>query len=51
MEKIILLKYLKVLLVTDLKIILLDRQNNYGERLNVDDNTAKSFNVLATNSV
>jgi len=27
--------------------MLLD-QNNYIERLNVDDNTAKSFNILAT---
>jgi len=31
-----------------LKIILLDHQNNYVERLNVDnnDNAAKNFNIL-----
>jgi len=28
---------------TDLKIILLDHQNNYVERLSVDDNSAKSW--------
>jgi len=33
-EKTILLKYLKVQLDTDLKIILSDLQNNYVERLN-----------------
>jgi len=26
----------------------LDHQNNYVERLNVDDNSAKNFNTLAT---
>jgi len=40
-----LLKYLKIWLNTDLKIILLDHQNNYVERLSVD-NTAKSFDIL-----
>jgi len=45
-ERKILLKYLKIL--PDLKIILLDHQNNYGGRSNVDDNAAKSFNLLAT---
>jgi len=49
MERTVLLKYLKILLDTDMKIILLDHQNNYVERLNIDDNTAKSFNVLLTN--
>jgi len=34
-------------LATDLKIILLDHQNNYVERLNVDDKVAKSFNILS----
>jgi len=29
-----------------LKIILLNHQNNYAERLAVDDNIAKSFNIL-----
>jgi len=28
---------------------LLDHQNNYVERLNVDDRDAKSFNILAIN--
>jgi len=32
---------------TDLKVILLDHQNNYVERLNVNDKAAKSFNILA----
>jgi len=31
-----------------LKIILLGHQNNY-ERLNVEDNAPKDFNILATN--
>jgi len=31
------------------EIILLDFQNNYVERLSIDDNAAKSFNILATN--
>jgi len=30
---------------TNLKIILLDHQNNY---VSIDDNTTKSFNILAT---
>jgi len=29
------------------KIILLDYQNNYIERLNIDNKVAKSFNILA----
>jgi len=40
-EKTILLKYLKIELNIDFKVILLDHQNNYVERLNVDD--AKTF--------
>jgi len=32
---------------TDLKIILLNHQNNYVERLNINDKVAKSFNILA----
>jgi len=27
---------------------LLDHQNNYAERLNVDDKAAKNFDILAT---
>jgi len=41
----ILLKYLKIQLDTDLKIILLG-QNNYVKRLNIDDNAAKGSNIL-----
>jgi len=33
-----------------LKIILLDHQNNYVERLDVDDNTAENFNILAVST-
>jgi len=47
-KRTVLLKYLKIELVTDLKIILSDDQNNYVERLNIDDNAAKSSNILAT---
>jgi len=32
---------------TDLKIILLDHQNDYVECLSIDDNAAKTFNILA----
>jgi len=28
---------------------LLDHQNTYVDRLNIDDNATKSFNILATN--
>jgi len=38
---------LKFLLNTDLKIILLDRQNNFGT-LKIISNVAKNFNILAT---
>jgi len=31
-----------------MKIILLDYQNNYIESLNVDNNAAKNFKILAT---
>jgi len=30
-----------------IKVILLDHQNNYVERLSIDDNAEKSFNILA----
>jgi len=39
-ERTVLLKYLKTELDADLKIILLDHQNNYIEHLSVDDNFA-----------
>jgi len=35
-------------LAKDLKIILLDHQNNYVENLSVDDYAVKSFDTLAT---
>jgi len=41
-------KNLKIYLDTDLKIILLDHENNYVKCLNIDDKAAKSFNILAT---
>jgi len=41
------LKYLKIQLDTDLKIIFLDHQNNYVERYDA----AKSFNILVIFSV
>jgi len=44
----ILLRKPKVLLDTDLKIILLDYQNNFVEILKIMDNTAKNFASLAT---
>jgi len=37
MERMVLLKYIKIWLDTDIKIILLNHQNNYVERLNVDE--------------
>jgi len=36
------------LLDTDLKIILLDYQNNFVEILKIMSNVVKSFNILAT---
>jgi len=41
MERFISLKYLKIWVDTDLKIILLEYQNNYIESLNIDNNTTK----------
>jgi len=38
----------EILLGTDLKIILLDHQNNFVEILKIMSNAAKSFNILAT---
>jgi len=44
----VLLTYLKIYadLDADLKIILLDHQNNYVDCLNIFDNAAKCFNIL-----
>jgi len=39
----------KILLNTDLKIILLDYQNNFVETLKIMNNAAKNFDILATN--
>jgi len=38
----------KILLDTDLKIILLDHQNNFVEALKGMSNAAKNFDILAT---
>jgi len=38
----------KILLNTDLKIILLGHQNNFVETLKVMTNAAKNFDILAT---
>jgi len=38
----------KILLNTDLKIILLDHQNNFIEALKIISNIAKNFDILAT---
>jgi len=38
----------KILLDTDLKIILSDYQNNFVETLKIMNNTAKKFDTLAT---
>jgi len=40
----------KILLDTDLKIILLDQQNNFIGILKIMSNAAKNFNILATSS-
>jgi len=37
----------KTLLDTDLKIILLDHQNNFVETLKIMSNAAKNFDILA----
>jgi len=39
----------KILLDTDLKIILLDYQNNFLETLKITSNAAKIFDILVTN--
>jgi len=39
-----------MLLDTDLKIILLDHQNNFVVILKIMSNVAKSFDILATSS-
>jgi len=38
----------KILLDTDLKIILLDHRNNFIGTLKIMNNAAKSFDILAT---
>jgi len=38
----------KILMDTDLKIILLDHQNNFVEILKISCNAAKNFDILAT---
>jgi len=38
----------KILLDTDLKIILLDHQNDFVETLKTINNTVKNFDILAT---
>jgi len=43
-----LLEYLKTELDADLKIILLDHQNNYVRNSSTMSNAAKSFDILAT---
>lgn len=47
-ERTILLKYIKIKLYIDLKIIILDYQNYYVKRLNIVI-IAESFNIPATN--
>jgi len=42
-EKLVLLKYLKIWLYMDLKIILLDHQNNYVGHSSMMSNIAKNF--------
>jgi len=44
----ILLEGSKILLDTDLKIILLDQQNNFVGILKLMSNAAKNFDILAT---
>jgi len=50
MEQTVCLKYLKIWLDTDLKIILLDIKIII-ERLSIDDNAVNSFNIPATLSI
>jgi len=40
----------KILLDTDLKIILLEHQNNFVRTLKIISNAVKNFDILATNS-
>jgi len=47
-ERTILLRDLKILLNTDLKIILLDYQNNFVGTLKIMSNAAKNFDIMAT---
>jgi len=47
-EKTILLRDRKTLLDTDLKIILLDHQNNFVGTLKIMSNARKNFDILAT---
>jgi len=42
----ILLRNLKILMDTDLKIILLDHQNNFGGTLKIMSNAAQNFDIL-----
>jgi len=39
----------KILLDTDLKIILLDHQNNFVRTLKIRSNAAKNFDILTSN--
>jgi len=47
MERTILLKYLKIELDTDLKIIMLAHQNNYVGNSSMMSNAAKNLDILA----
>jgi len=49
-ERMFLLKYLKILLDTDLKVISLNHQNNVGNS-KIMNNAAKNFDVLASLNV
>jgi len=46
-ERTILLRKSKILLDTDLKIILLNHQNNFVGTLKITSNAAKNFDILA----
>jgi len=48
LERTILLKYLKIYIDTDIKIIL-DHQNNYVKSFSMMNNTAKKIDILAIN--
>ena len=49
LHRVILLKNLNIYLDTDLKIILLNHQNNFAGILNIMSNAAKYFDILVTN--